>query len=112
MAAVFFEQASNRYYEESCPDTGATYLAPNFAVPDIFYESALVPDGNGGLVPWVGTSFEHPLVVIHSQRGRDGTCVEIGPRNSNYYPAAQLTDEFGFLGRLDELTQVKLLGFT
>ena len=85
------------YYEGSgCPDTGATYIAPVNVVPDIFHEVSLFRNGTGGLVPWVGTSFEHPLRVFLSQLNGDGTCVELGPRIDNYYLAEQLTDEFGF----------------
>jgi hypothetical protein len=94
----FRETGLTLYYEGSeCPDNGATYIAPGHAVPDIFHEVGLIPDGTGGLVPWVGTSFEHPLRTFLSQRNSDGTCTDFAPRITNYYPAEQLTDEFGLL---------------
>ena len=74
----------------------ATYLNNQHAVPDIFHEAALTPDGTGGLVPWVGTSLENPLRDMRSRRQGDGSCRDI-LQAGNYYPAAQLTDESGFL---------------
>ena len=59
---------------------------------------ALTTFGTGGLIPWVGTSFENLLREMDSRRGVNGICVDFPvPEPGNWYPAEQLTDESGFL---------------
>ena len=66
------------------------------AMPKVFHELALMKDGAGGLVPWVGTSFENSFREMDSRRGSDGICVDIGSWIGHFYPAERLTDEAGF----------------
>ena len=71
-----------------CPDTDTAYIGPENAVPNIFHEVALIPDGTGGLVPWVGTSFENPRRRILSTLSGDGSCFNHTiPQNDDFYPA-------------------------
>ena len=82
------------FYEElGCLDTDTALLAPLNAVPNIFHEVALIPDGAGGLVPWVGTSFENPSREYNSQIASDGSCFNHAPPLTPDGPEVPAEDE-------------------
>ncbi len=76
-----------------CPDTDTAYIGPENAVPNIFHEVALIPDGAGGLVPWVGTSFENPSREYNSQIASDGSCFNHAPPLTPDGPEVPAEDE-------------------
>ncbi len=77
---------------------GAVFFSDNFALPNVFYEVALVPNGTGGLIPFVTTSFEVQFPTIFSTSQGDGSCSDSPtPGVQAVFPAEQLTDEFGDL---------------
>jgi len=86
-----------KYEEPGCLATDTAYLDPVNAVPNIFYESALIQSAVG-VIPWVGTSFEKQLLTVTSLLGFDGLCEDdVSLPSKLFYPAEQLTDEFGAL---------------
>ena len=98
-AGVGFQGRGAVYYEAvGCPADDTAFLQDQSALPDTFHEVALLPDGIGGVEPWVATSFEHPIRGILSRHFGDGSCSDFGtPQNGPFYPGEQLTDEFGGL---------------
>jgi len=90
----FQQQGTQVYYENlGCPATDTAYSDPRNAVPNIFHEVALIPDGAGGLVPWVGTSFENPSREYNSQIASDGSCFNHAPPLTPDGPEVPAEDE-------------------
>ena len=100
LATAFRRTSQGAVYYEAvgCPPNDTAFLQDETAKPDTFHEFALLPDGIGGVEPWVGTSFENPTRGILSQHFGDGSCSDFGTaQNGPFYPGEQLTDEFGDL---------------
>jgi len=73
---------------------GDAYISAANAVPNVFYEHGLLPDGTGGSIPFVGTSFEIQFLTSQSRIQPDGSCYDTQEALDGY-PAERLTDEFG-----------------
>ena len=92
----FRPQGQTVVWFENFECEGDVYLDVKSVVPNVFYAVALLPNGNGGLIPFVSTSFEVQFPTILSAIQSDGSCSPVsGPQG--LFPAEQLTDEFGDL---------------
>ncbi len=99
-----FDQAGGGnvlYYEAlGCLSSDVPYLDLKNAVPDVFYEVALITASAGHVVPFVATSLETVRSDFWSLDQSGGTaCENLTTQITNkvVYPAEQLTDEFGTL---------------